>query len=124
MSVAARCTWVFGTDPDKNAPINTHGKHNNVIGSTGSGTPFNCHSLGQSYTFAVETNDSGWAYQIRVGRTSSGPWTVMSSGSGTSTANVDTVQIPGPFFWMSPRVDTMASTLNYVIVRMTGYEAW
>lgn len=125
MSKAARCTWVFGTDPDKNAAgvPNTHGKHNNVLGSTGAGTPFNCHALGQSYTFEIETNDSNWAYQIRVGRTSSGPWTAMSSGSGTSTANVNTDQMAGPLRWVSPRVDTMASTLNYVIITMDGYEA-
>lgn len=123
MSIAARCTWVFGTDPDAAAGDGTHKKHNNVIGSTGAGAAFNCHGFGSNYTFIAETNDSGWGYQIRVSRTSSGPWVVMSSGSGTSTGVADCVQMPGPFFWVSPRWDTLASTANYGIVRMTAYEA-
>ena len=121
--IAAKCTWVFGTDPDANAPPGTHGKHNNVIGSTGAGATFNCHRLGEQYTFLVETNDSGWAYQIRTARTSSGPWAVLSSNSGTSTSAVDNISYPGPFAWLSPRVDTLASTANYVIISMFGYEA-
>lgn len=123
MSIAARAAWVFGTDPDKAAGINTKGKFNNVLGSTGAGSAFNCHGYGSLYAFAVETTDSGWAYQIRVGRTSSGPWRVLSSNSGTSTGVVDYVQMNGPMLWVSPRVDTLASTANYVVIRMSAYEA-
>lgn len=120
--IAARATWVFGTDPDKAAGAGTHGAHNNVVGSTGAGAAFNCQGWGLNYTFLVETNDSGWGYQLRVGRTSSGPWRTLSSNSGTSTATLDVVQLPGPFQYVSPLWDTLASTANYGIVRMTAVE--
>lgn len=120
--IASRFKWVFGTDPDKSAGSATPGPAQNVIGSTGAGVAFNTHGWGEQFSFAVETNDSGWAYQIRVGRTSSGPWAVLSSGSGTSTSNVDYVQIPGPLMWISPRWDTLASTANYGVIRMTAVE--
>lgn len=126
-NIASKCTWVFGTDPDLAAPVSegnrTHGKHNNVVGSTGAGATFNTHRLGEAFTFAVETTDSNWAYQIRTARTSSGPWAVLSSNSGVSTANLDIVQIPGPLMWLSPRCKTLASTANYLIVSMTAVEA-
>jgi hypothetical protein len=120
--IAARATWVFGADPDAAAPDGTHKKHNNVVNSTGVGATLNCHGWGLNYSYAIESNDSGWSYQIRLGRTSSGPWSVISSNSGTSTALLDYVQNPGPQLWVSPRVKTLASTANYVIVRMTGLD--
>lgn len=126
--IAARMTWVFGTDPDKTSvpteSNRTHGAHNNVLGSTGAGAAFNTQGWGLNYTFVMDSNDSAYAYQIRGSRTSSGPWAVLSSGSvtGTSTTSQDIVQIPGPFRWLSPRVDALASTNNYVIIAMTAME--
>lgn len=120
--IASRFTWVFGKDPDANAGAGTHGAHNNVANSTGAGVAFNTHGWGLQYTFLVETNDSGWGYQIRVGRTSSGPWRILSSNSGTSTSTLDVVQIPGPFAFVSPLWSDLASTANYGIVRMTAVE--
>lgn len=124
MGIESRMTWVFGTDPDAaSVPTEgnrTHGPHNNVLGSTGAGVPFNTHGWGLRHTYLIETNDSGWAYQIRAGRTSSGPWAVLSSNSGTSTATMDVFQVPGPFAWLSPRWKTLASTAHYAIVRMTA----
>jgi hypothetical protein len=125
-NLASKCTWVFGTDPDKaSVPSEgnrTHGGHNNVVGSTGAGATFNTHRLGELFSFAVETNDSGWAYQLRTARTSSGPWAVLSSNSGTSTTGTDVFQCLGPLGWLSPRMKSMASTANYLIVQMTALE--
>lgn len=125
--IASKCMWVFGTDPDV-ATISSegnrnHNKHNNVVGSTGAGATFNTHRIGESFSFAIETNDSAWAYQIRTARTSSGPWAILSSNSGTSTANTDFIQMPGPLMWVSPRCKGLASTANYLMVSMVGVEA-
>jgi hypothetical protein len=131
--IAAKMTWVFGTDPDKNAEktegTRSHGPHNNVVGSTGAGVAFNTRGWGLNYAFQVDSNDSGAAYQIRASRTSSGPWAILSSNStsaadhGTSTAIQDLVSLPGPMGpWLSPRVESMASTANYVIISMTATE--
>lgn len=122
-TIASRFTWVFGTDPDLNAGAGTHKAHNNVVGSTGAGAAFNTHGYGSAFSFGVESNDSNWSYQLRVGRTSSGPWAVLSSNSGVSTAALDYQQLPGPMMWLSPRCKTLASTANYLIVRMTAVEA-
>lgn len=126
--IASRMTWVFGADPDRNTVPSegnrNHGPHNNVVNSTGAGVAFNTHGWGLNFTFNMESNDSGYAYQIRAGRTSSGPWAVLSSGSvtATSTVNADVVQLPGPFRWLSPRCKSLASTANYVIIAMTAVE--
>lgn len=117
-SVAARMRWTWGRDPYAGTPQAS----NNLVNSTGAGNVFNCHSLGLQYTFLMETNDSGYAYQIRDARNSSGPWSVLSSGSGTTTGVLDTIQLPGPFRFLSPRVDALASTANYVIIEAIAYE--
>ena len=115
---AARCRWVFGADPYRN----TSNPSNNVVNSTGAGATFNCHGWGETFTFYFETNDSGWAYQLRSARNSSGPWAVFSSNSGTSTSGADVIQIPGPFMWLSPRVDSLSSTANFAIIEMRAQE--
>lgn len=117
-SIAARMRWTWGRDPY----AGTKQASNNLVNSTGAGNPYNCQGLGLQYTFLVETNDSAYDYQIRSGRNSSGPWSVLSSGSGTATGIVDTIQLPGPFTWVSPRVSSLASTANYVLIEMIAYE--
>lgn len=100
-------TWGFGTTTVSN-----------TLGSTGAiANPYNTFGMGDAFTFQVET-DAGatCSYQIRVGRTSSGPWTVMSSGTLTSNA-VDVVQFPGPHNFLSPRIKTLTSTSVGVVVR-------
>lgn len=109
--VAARCQWGWGT-----------GTQSLQLNSTGAGTAFNTHGWGLNYTFFVENTDSAMSYQIRAGRTSSGPWAILSSASMTSTAQVDIVQLPGPLGWVSPRVDALSSTANSVIIRMSAVE--
>ena len=116
---ASSFKWVWGTDPDKSG----QNPSQNVLGSTGAGVVFNTHRWGENFTFIFETNDSGWAYQIRGARNSSGPWAILSSNSGTSTAVADIVQIPGPFKFLSPRVDALASTGNYALIEMQAVEA-
>lgn len=116
---AASCKWVWGHDPD----AGTSNAANNLVNSTGAGAVFNCHRWGENVTFYIETNDSGYAYQIRTARNSSGPWSVLSSNSGTTTGVTDVVQLPGPFRFVSPRVDTLASTANYVIIEMSAVES-
>jgi hypothetical protein len=111
-------TWVFGADPYRN----TSNPSNTVANSTGAGTAYNTHGWGKKFSFYIETTDSAWGYQLRTSRTSSGPWAVFSSNSGTSTSVTDFVQIDGPFAWVSPRCKALASTVNNLIVRMTGME--
>lgn len=99
--------WGFGTTTVSNS-----------LGSTGAvANPYNTFGYGDAFTFSVET-DAGatCSYQIRVGRTSAGPWTVLSSGTLTSNA-MDVVQIPGPLNFLSPRIKTLTSTSVGVIVR-------
>lgn len=123
--IASRFKWVFGTqeafaDPTKGNF--TRGGANNILGSTGAGVAFNTHGWGLQFTFMVETDAaSTCSYQIRTGRTSSGPWAVLSSGT-LNTGAVDVVQIPGPFAWFSPRIKTLNSTANQVVIQMTAVE--
>lgn len=120
MIIASRFKWVFGTQEAVGNP--GPGTANNVLGSTGAGVAFNTHGYGLQFTFMVETDAaSTCSYQIRHARTSSGPWSVLSSGT-LSTGALDTVQIPGPFHWLSPRLKTINSTANQVVVRMTAIE--
>ena len=107
--------WVFGT-----AAVQEQGRGlpNNVLGSTGAGVAFNTHRMGESFTFYVDTDGAATcSYQIRTGRTSVGPWAVVSSGT-LSTGACDLVQIPGPLRFLSPRVKTLNSTANQVAIRM------
>lgn len=125
--LVAKTAWVFGTDPDVNNVASEgnriHGKHNNVVGSSGAGLAYNCHGLGNRYTFTFETTDSNWAYAWQVSRTATGPWTSISSGSGISTsAAPDVLQLPGPFRHIRPYAKAMASTANTIIMTLTAVD--
>lgn len=117
---ASAFTWVWG-NASVALPSGKAAWRNN-LNSTGAGAAFNTHRLGERFTFEFETNDSAWAYQIRIARNSSGPWQILSSNSGASTATIDVVQFQGPFGHVSPRLDALASTANYAILRMTGVD--
>lgn len=118
-NIASRFKWVFGTDESVSVAT---GASNNRLGSTGAGVAFNTHGWGVNYSFFVETDAAATcSYQIRAARTSSGPWNVLSSGT-LSTSAVDLVQKTGPLGWLSPRIKTLNSTSNTVIVRMTANE--
>lgn len=107
-------TWLFGAALSEGSK----GSLNNRLGSTGAGAAFNTLGNGEQFTFMVETDGGATcSYQIRTGRTSSGPWAVLSSGT-LSTGAVDVVQMPGPLKWLSPRLKTATSTAVNVIVRM------
>lgn len=108
-------TWVFGTA----VADGLRGTPNNVLGSTGAGVAFNTHGMGSEFSFYVETDAaSTCSYQIRTGRSSGGPWAVVSSGT-LSTGAVDLIQMPGPFKWLSPRVKTLSTSgTPQVVVRM------
>lgn len=103
-------TWGFGTS----------GVSNN-LGSTGAiAVPFNTFDQGEQFTFTVETNAAATcSYQIRAGRTAAGPFAVLSSGT-LSTSAIDIIQLPGPLGYLSPRIKTLNSTANSVIVRATA----
>lgn len=108
-------TWIFGTaalgDAGQGAP-------NNVLGSTGAGVAFNTGGAGLSFSFFVESDAvSTGAYQIRTARKAAGPWSVISSGT-LSTSQMDLIQIPGPLKWLSPRLKTLNSTAAQIAVRM------
>lgn len=119
--IASRFRWVFGTAEAANP--GGRGSANNVLGSTGAGVAFNTHGWGESFTFQCETDGSATcSYQIRTARTSSGPWAVLSSGT-LSTGALDVVQLPGPLGWLSPRVKTINSTGNQVVIDMRATEA-
>jgi len=115
-NIASRFKWSFGTNKDGTSATGH-------LGSTGGGVAFDTLGWGEAFTFYVETDAAATcSYQIRSARTSSGPWASLSSGT-LSTSAVDVVQIPGPFAWLSPRIKTLNSTANQVIVRMTAVEA-
>jgi len=89
-------------------------------GSTGAGTAYDTHDLGERFTFIVESDAAATgAYQIRTARTSAGPWAVLSSGT-LSTGAAAVVQSAGPLGWLSPLVKTLNSTANRIIVRATA----
>lgn len=113
--IASAFQWVFGTPAAGTSS-------NNVLGSTGAGAAFNTHRFGESFSFTIETDAGGTcSYQIRTSRSQAGPWAVLSSGT-LSTSACDLVQVPGPLFWLSPRIKTMTSTSVQVVVRMTATE--
>lgn len=119
-NVASRFKWVFGATEiraDAGAP-------QNLLGSTGAlSSAFNTHGWGEQFTFAIDTDaNATCSYQIRTGRTSSGPWSVLSSGT-LNTSATDIVQVPGPLMWLSPRIKTLNSTANTVTIRMTAVES-
>lgn len=123
-SIESRFQWVFGTAAVVSSIASTSqynvASPNNVLGSTGGGVAFNTHGLGQSFTFLIETDASATcSYQIRTSRASAGPWAILSSGT-LSTFASDVVQVPGPLAWLSPRLKTINSTANQVVVRMTA----
>lgn len=123
--IAARMRWVFGTQeaftvPSPGTP--SRGGSQNILGSTGAGVAFNTHGWGLNYTFFVEADAAATcSYQIRASRTSSGPWAVLSSGT-LSTFATNIVQLPGPLGWVSPRVKTLNSTANQVVIAMAANE--
>lgn len=103
-------TWTFGSSTG--GGLNTP--------STGAGTAFNTHNLGEQFTFFVYTDASATcSYQIRSAPTAAGPWVVLSSGV-LAAAEANVVQSPGPLGWLSPRIETINSTANTVTVRMTA----
>lgn len=117
-TIESRFKWIFGTNEASSGGGALQG--NNVLGATGAGVAFNMHALGERLTFYVETDAAATcAYQLRTGRTSSGPWAVISSGT-LSTGAVDYVTTPGPLNWLSPRLKTLNSTANTVIIRMVA----
>ena len=106
--------WSFGAS--------TGAEGGAILGSTGAGTAFNIAGFAREHSFYVETDgnaNSTASYQIRTGRTSSGPWVVLSSGT-LSTGAVDLVQITGPLLFASPRVKTLGSTAGLVTIELVG----
>jgi hypothetical protein len=102
--------WVFGTS------ANAAGGN-----STGSGSGF--RPFGgppRENTFYVEASaDCTCSYQIRTARESTGPWSVLSSGT-LSSNTVDVWQYTGPFLYFSPRIKTLKSTGDNVTVEYVG----
>lgn len=120
--LASAMQWVFGTAAVASTASSDKliGSPNNVLGSTGAGAAFNTHRQGESFSFLVETDGNATcSYQIRTARSNQGPWAILSSGT-LSTGACDIVQLPGPLFWLSPRIKTLNSTANQVIVRMSA----
>ncbi len=122
---ASAFKWEFGTAEAAKTPDGSGlspGAPQNLIGSTGAGAAFNTHGWGTDFTWYIESTDSAANYQIRAGRTSSGPWAVLSSGAIASTTALVVFQHKGPHQWLSPRVDVMASTVNNITIRMLATE--
>ena len=118
---ASAFTWVFGNATTQ-LPAGKRA-FNNSKNSSAAGVAYDTGGWGEQFTFHIETNDSAWGYQIRSARTSSGPWRVLSSNSGTSTLGIDIAQHPGPLGFVSVYCTELASTANYLIARMVGIEA-
>jgi hypothetical protein len=100
-------TWTFGAA----------GGPGSNLGSTGAGAAVNTFDLGERFTFLAESDASATgAYQIRTARTAAGPWAVLSSGTLDASV-VQVVQAYGPLGFLSPRIKTLNSTANRIIVR-------
>jgi len=114
--------WAFGNPANlPNAPkINVGAAFNDVVNSTGAGSGLQCHGLAREHSFYIET-DAGatCSYQIRTARSTGSPYVVLSSGT-LGTSATDLVQITGPLMAISPRIKTLNSTANGVIVTLVG----
>ena len=114
MSIAPelKAKWVFGSQ--------TLAEGGSVLGSTGGGAAINTFGISRALSWYVET-DAGCtcSYQLRTGRNSTGPWTVLSSGT-LGTLAVDYWNFDGPLQWVSPRIKTITSTAVNAIVELLG----
>lgn len=102
--------WTFGLQS---------GGSGEIVGSTGAATlAYALLGAGRAQTVYVQTDGAcTCSYQIRSGRTSTGPYAVLSSGT-LSTGAVDVIQITGPLAYVSPRIKTMTSTSVQVFVEL------
>lgn len=82
----------------------------NAIGSSGNpSSGYRLAGVGQFHSVYIETDAAcTCSYQIRTGRTDTGPWVVLSSAT-LSTGAVDLVQIQGPLSFISPRIKTIGT---------------
>ena len=104
--------WTFGLQS---------GGSGEILGSSGAPT-FGYALMGNAREQSIYVQTDGGAtcsYQIRSGRTSTGPWVVLSSGT-LSTGAVDLVQLTGPLAYVSPRIKTITSTAVQVFVELFG----
>jgi hypothetical protein len=110
----SRFKWCFGASASAEGGA--------VLGSTGDGVGYAVNGLARENTFYIETNgnaNSTGSYQIRTGRTSTGPWAVLSSGT-LSTGAVAVYQVTGPLAYISPRCKTLGSTAGLMTVEYWG----
>jgi hypothetical protein len=107
-----RAKWCFGTAPS--------GESGAVLGATGTGTRYPVLGLAREQSFYIETDAAATcSYQIITSRTLTGGQVVLSSGTlGTSACDI--VQLTGPLAYAYPRVKTLNSTANAVVVELYG----
>ena len=108
----AHNVWTFGLQA---------GGTGEIVGS--SGAPSSGYAiLGNARELSIYVQTAAactCSYQIRTGRTSTGPWVVLSSGT-LAAASVDIVQITGPLAYVSPNIKTITSTAVQVFVELFG----
>jgi len=117
-----RKIWAFGNPA--NMPlagkVNVSAAFNDIVNSTGAGSGFQCHGLAREHSFYIETDAAATcSYQIRTARSTGSPYVVISSGT-LSTGQTDLVQITGPLLAVSPRIKTLNSTANGVLITLVG----
>ena len=117
-----RKVWAWGNPA--NLPlagkVNVGSAFSDVVNSTGAGSGLQCHGLARETSFYIETDGAATcSYQIRTARSTGSPYVVISSGT-LSTGQTDLVQITGPLLAVSPRIKTLNSTANGVVITMVG----
>lgn len=91
-----------------------------ILGSTGVGVAYDTRGNATFHAFYVETQAGSTAsYAILTGRTSTGPWAILSSGTlAASTCAV--TNVTGILSFVTPRIKTITSTAATVFVQLLG----
>lgn len=108
-----RAKWIFGTAPS--------GEGGAVLGSTGTGTRVNINGFAEEQMFYIETDAAcTCSYQLLVWRNQTGGASQVLSSGTLSTSQLDVIHITGPLAFVAPRIKTINSTANGVVVELYG----
>lgn len=109
----SRAKWCFGKT--------TGAEGGDVTGSTGTGVRFPVLGLARQMTFYVETDAvATCSFQILTARTLTGATAIVSSGTLSTSGLIVYQSTTCPLAYVMPRVKTLNSTANAVIVELYG----
>ena len=89
--------------------------------STGQSTDVIALDNVQDHTWHCQTDgDSTASLEIRVSRTTTGPWATIGSSQALSTGELVTLSFTGPYLYAAPRLIAINSTANRVFIDLVG----